>query len=83
MCAQMNRQTLQLALCGGGGCGGIYGQIQYAYYNEYIDVKCSAVCNIHDCTVPEVIRCICHCNLRFHRWRVLSVLHPPLPGWQR
>ena len=23
MCAQTNRHTLQLALCGGGGCGGI------------------------------------------------------------
>ena len=24
MCAQTNRHTLQLALCGGGSCGGIF-----------------------------------------------------------
>ena len=24
MCAQTNKHTLQLALCGGGGCGGIF-----------------------------------------------------------
>ena len=24
MCTQTNRHTLQLALCGGGGCGGIF-----------------------------------------------------------
>ena len=35
MCAQTNRHTLQLALCGGGGCGGIFlcGGI------IYIDIK--------------------------------------------
>ena len=33
MCAQTNRHTLQLALCGGGGCGGITYYITLYYIN--------------------------------------------------